>query len=241
MPQLAPRIPPVPSGITGDLARYLGQIARQLNGEAYISRFSGSNPNVSAITGIPGDFVVNIGAASDSSRLWVKSGSTVRSSTTGWVQHYIGGSGAASSLTHHVVSTDTGFASLTFRSIPNMGFAVTSGGRYHFRYETVFRASNTTQPPQWDVTAPAATVFAYRGYFPNTADGINDAWQGWGTASADAISPAETPSAGDDYMGTIVGVIVPSSDGTVQLRAASGAATSRTTVREGTCGFLTTL
>ena len=78
------RIPPVPSDITGVLRRYLEQIARQLNAEAYISKFSGTNPNTSGFTGIPGNLLVNVGSASTSSRLWVLEGSVDSIDTNGW-------------------------------------------------------------------------------------------------------------------------------------------------------------
>ena len=78
------RIPPVPSGITGAIRAYLEQIARQLNGEAYISKFSAANPNTSGFTGVPGDLAVNVGSASTSSRLWIMEGSTSSIDTNGW-------------------------------------------------------------------------------------------------------------------------------------------------------------
>lgn len=81
----APRIPPIPSGITGEIRNYLEQVRRQLNAEAYISKFSGTNPNTSGFTGIPGDLLINIGSASTSTRLWVKKGAGVSSSTISWV------------------------------------------------------------------------------------------------------------------------------------------------------------
>jgi hypothetical protein len=76
------RIPPVPSGITGVLATYLGQIARQLNGEPSLSIFSGTTPE-SIQTGIPGNIAVNIGVT-DTDRVWVMSGTTARQKRTGW-------------------------------------------------------------------------------------------------------------------------------------------------------------
>ena len=79
------RLPRVPSTITGEVARYLGEIVRLLNGEAYISKFSGSAASLSAVTGIPGDLVMNVGSASTSSRLFIKGGSTASASTINWV------------------------------------------------------------------------------------------------------------------------------------------------------------
>jgi hypothetical protein len=78
------RIPPVPSSITGEIGRYLNQLARQLNAEAYISTFSAANPNTSGLTGIPGNLAVNIGSASTSTRLWIMEGSTASIDTNAW-------------------------------------------------------------------------------------------------------------------------------------------------------------
>ena len=74
----------MPSSITGPLATYLNQIARQLNGEAYISKFSAANPNTSGLTGIPGDLALNVGSASTWTRLWVMGGATASIDTNGW-------------------------------------------------------------------------------------------------------------------------------------------------------------
>lgn len=92
MPKVTPRLPPVPSTVTGDLGTWLRLVAQQLNSEAYVSKFSGTNPNTSAVTGIPGNLVVNIRSASDNSRLWVMGGSgPSTSTTTGWKQLGLGG------------------------------------------------------------------------------------------------------------------------------------------------------
>jgi hypothetical protein len=78
------RIPPIPSTVTGDIRRWLDAVARQLNSEAYISKFSGANPNTSGFTGIPGNLLVNIGSASTSSRLWILEGSVASADTNAW-------------------------------------------------------------------------------------------------------------------------------------------------------------
>lgn len=78
------RLPPVPSGVTGPLADWCRLAARQLNGEAYISKFSGSAASLSAITGIPGDMVMNVGSASTATRLWIHKGSTASADTVNW-------------------------------------------------------------------------------------------------------------------------------------------------------------
>ena len=78
------RLPPVPASITGPLADYLRSCVRILNAEAYISKFSGTDPNLSNVTGIPGNLVVNVGSASTWTRMWQMSGSIQSISTTGW-------------------------------------------------------------------------------------------------------------------------------------------------------------
>lgn len=84
LPSGGERIPPIPPDITGSLRQYLELVRRQLNGEAYISKFSGTNPNTSGFTGIPGNLLVNVGSASTSTRLWIMEGSTDSIDTNGW-------------------------------------------------------------------------------------------------------------------------------------------------------------
>jgi hypothetical protein len=84
MAGFAPRIPPIPSSITGDVRRYLEQVRAQLNSEAYISKFSAANPNTSGLSGLPGNLAVNIGSASTSSRLWIMEGSAPSLDTNAW-------------------------------------------------------------------------------------------------------------------------------------------------------------
>ena len=234
------RIPPVPSGITGVMRTYLEQIARQLNGEAYISKFSGTNPNSSAITGIPGDLAVNVRSASDGSRLWGKSGSTVASSTTGWVQ--FGGGGTSSTISTKVKSGDQGFASVAASDVSDLGFAITAGGKYHYRFVVPHQLSLATQGIGLAVNGPASnTLHNYRVSIPNAVDGVGSAWEGWSSANADLVTSDAGPAANTGFLALVEGVIVPTNDGTLQLQAANEVATSLVTIRAGACGFLTTL
>ena len=73
-----------PSNITGELGEYLREIHRLLNNQPQSSYFSGTDPNTSAITGRPGDIVVNIGSASTSRRMWIMSGVGSSYLTSGW-------------------------------------------------------------------------------------------------------------------------------------------------------------
>ncbi len=78
------RLPPVPVTVTGELGTYLKNVVRILNAEAYISKFSGTNPNTSGVTGLPGNLLLNVGSASSWTRLWVMGGSIASIDTNGW-------------------------------------------------------------------------------------------------------------------------------------------------------------
>lgn len=79
------RIPEVPWGIKDPkVHEWMVQVARQLNSEAFISKFSGTDPNTSGITGIPGNLVVNVGSASSNTRMWQMAGSVASIATNTW-------------------------------------------------------------------------------------------------------------------------------------------------------------
>lgn len=78
------RIPAIPHAIQGPVRDYLEVVRRQLNAEAYISRFSGVNPNTSGFTGLPGDLLSAVGSASTSTRVWVMEGAGQSLSTNSW-------------------------------------------------------------------------------------------------------------------------------------------------------------
>lgn len=79
------RIPPVPGEFANTpVGRYLQIVAAQLNNEGFISLFSGTDPNLSNFTGIPGSLALNIGSASTATRLWGMQGSVASLSTTSW-------------------------------------------------------------------------------------------------------------------------------------------------------------
>ena len=73
MPRPFVRINEPPSSITGVVREYLVTVAHALNSIPNLSWFSGTSPN-SALTGIAGDIAINLGSASTSSRMWIKSG-----------------------------------------------------------------------------------------------------------------------------------------------------------------------
>lgn len=181
------RLPPVPSNLTGPLATYLKQVVRQLNGEAYISKFSGTNPNSSSITGIPGDLVVNIRSASDSSRLWSKSGATVASSRTGWVQHGLGGTAAASVDTdYRTITFQAGQATNTWTDMPAILTAFDGSDRYEMAANLI---SHTSVRLMVFVSAQGASTASIRAQYSL------DAGSSW-TQLNDGVGPEVSIAAG---------------------------------------------
>jgi hypothetical protein len=232
-------LPPIYGSSLTDLVRTLQIWHRQLTSEIPVSIFSGTNPNASAITGVPGNLVTNLQSSSDSFRLWGKSGSTVVSSTTGWVQFGASGSG---SISVAVKTANQGFSSVAAADVTDLSFAVTAGGQYHYRFVTAHQHSLETQGIGFAVNGPASnTIHAYRVSIPFAAGGTDAAFESWGNANNDLLVASGAPSASSNYIGVIEGIIVPTNSGTLQLRAANEVATSLVTIKAGSCGFLTTL
>lgn len=78
------RFPDPPSSFTGPALDYLRQVAAALRNQPQWSYGSQATPN-SVVTGVVGDFFVNIGSASTMSRLWHKAGPTDgTASTVSW-------------------------------------------------------------------------------------------------------------------------------------------------------------
>lgn len=76
------KLPFPPSSITGELGDYLLQMWRMFNDTPNASYFSGTNPNTSGVTGLPGDLLVNVGSASTNTRMWIAGGTSL--STNSW-------------------------------------------------------------------------------------------------------------------------------------------------------------
>lgn len=71
-----------PSGVTGELGRWLQDLTREFNAIPRMSNFSGAFP--SDITGVRGEMAVNVGSASNTSILFVHYGSRSIPDKTSW-------------------------------------------------------------------------------------------------------------------------------------------------------------
>ena len=208
----------------------MNQVARQLNGEPTLSIFSGTTPE-SIHTGIPGNIAVNVGV-SDVDRLWVMSGTTARQKRTGWGA---AGSGATSPLTTVALTSDVSIASASASTITGLGLGVTAGQVYYWRFNVGFaKASNRSVKIQ--VTHPGANVYCGSVSIPqdDTGEGIRHV----PVTFASDVASSNTIASTEDLYAWAEGIVIPSSNGTLQLRFGNGVGTSVSSVVSGSSGFL---
>jgi hypothetical protein len=78
-----PSVPPIPSGFTGAQAEWLQRVAEAINRTPTFSRFSGTTPE-SVITGLAGDFALNLYSANTATMIFYKGGSPTIPSKVSW-------------------------------------------------------------------------------------------------------------------------------------------------------------
>ncbi len=77
------RLPEVPGCFTGAQRDYLIQVVRALQSVPVFSRFSGTTPE-SVITGLAGDFALNLYSANTATMIFYKGGSPTVPSKVSW-------------------------------------------------------------------------------------------------------------------------------------------------------------
>lgn len=142
-------------------------------------------------------------------------------------------------------TADTIFSSATPADVPigaagaPISFPVLTGRHYHFRFVSVVRTSLASIGVAMSVTVPTATIFSAVGKFAaSSTDGTATEWVGSITASDDPVIPSTVIAADTDYIFTIDGILIPSADGTLVLRARNESGATDVTVRQGTVGML---
>jgi hypothetical protein len=142
-------------------------------------------------------------------------------------------------------TADTVFASATPADVPvgasgaALAFSVVSGRTYYFRFVCLVRSDTQTVGPALSVTVPAATRFGAKGVLVGTAaDGVDGAYEGAITASDDAVAVGNVAAVDTDYIFALEGILIPSANGSLTLRARTETGTTNVTVRQGTIGML---
>jgi hypothetical protein len=107
----------------------------------------------------------------------------------------------------------------------------------------LFRASATTEGIGLALTYPASTYAAFDVTIPVAANGTAQGFQGQITASGGLALGTGVAAINTTYVAVIRGIIRPSTGGTLQLRyrTETGTSGANVTVKEGTCGTLTTI
>lgn len=77
------QVNPVPSGFTGAQAEWLTRLAEVVNAMPVFSYFSGTTPE-SVITGVAGNFALNLYSANTATMIFYKGGSPVTASKVSW-------------------------------------------------------------------------------------------------------------------------------------------------------------
>jgi len=118
----------------------------------------------------------------------------------------------------------------TLADVTGLGFNVTAGKRYKFRFQIIYTAQATTTGSRWSINGPAITELVYRSHYTlsATARTFNE---GLGAYSLPAASNASSLAANN--MAVIEGVIKCSAPGNVVARFASEILNSAITAKAG--------
>lgn len=131
----------------------------------------------------------------------------------------------------------------TLTDTTGIAFSVTSGTYYRFSFQILYRSAATTTGIKLTVTTPAVTTLAavVKAPVSTAAGGTASEFGDWITSSGDAVTGTGTPATSTTHIAFIEGTILPSADGTLQVRHASEVASSGVTIMAGTNGLLWTL
>lgn len=146
-------------------------------------------------------------------------------------------------------TADTQFASSTLADVPvgasgtpTLGWSVTATHSYHFRYVIVVRSASQTVGAGLAVSIPAASAFGAYGLMVGAAPAGPTALQADAmTVTDDAVVFSGVETANTDYTVIVEGMLIPSANGTLTLRARNETGATAITVRVGSFGFLTDL
>jgi putative intracellular protease/amidase len=120
-----------------------------------------------------------------------------------------------------------------------MALSVTAGSYYFFRFNVLYQAAVTTTGIKLGLTFPAVTSFA--GTVIALNSGAASVVYGRITTSGGLVTGAGTPVANTTYMAEILGSILPSANGTIQVTYGTEVGGSAVTVKQGSNGLLFTL
>jgi hypothetical protein len=129
----------------------------------------------------------------------------------------------------------------TLANVNGLSFAVTSGQYYRFSCYLTVQSDTATSGLKIGLTTPTFTIFSATGRTLVAADGVSSEYQGAITSSGDSVAATDVPATATDYLYEVVGNLLPSATGTLQVQAAEDVAAGNVKVRNGSNCLLTDL
>jgi hypothetical protein len=139
------------------------------------------------------------------------------------------------------ITADQTFLVTALADVTSLSFPVTTGGYYEFEFAVIYRTGLSTAGIRLGLTFPAITRFAAAVDIHGiAAASASEMFTGIITTSGGSVVSAAVAATNTDYPAWVHGIIVPSADGTLQLRAAPEVAATLT-IRQGSNARLWTV
>lgn len=131
-------------------------------------------------------------------------------------------------------TADQVFSTNALTDVSSLSFPVTMDVTYKYTFHILYTSAATTTGLRVTLSYPAVISASAVARIPNGNDGTGSQFQGTINSSGDIVTATASPAPiGNVLYATVQGVIIPSADGVVQLRAASEINGSNVTIRAG--------
>lgn len=119
----------------------------------------------------------------------------------------------------------------TLQDVTGLSFPVVAGQRYFFEFQVRYTAAATTTGSRWTISGPGITELTYSSRYSltSTSQTVNEGLTAFDLPAASSASSATTTG----NLANLLGVFVPSADGTVILRFASEISASAIVAKAG--------
>ncbi len=125
------------------------------------------------------------------------------------------------------------FSTNALTDVTSLSFPLSTGLIYKYRFHILYTSPVTTTGLRVSLTYPAVTTASAVAQIPSGNDGTGSQYQGTINFSGDIVTSPSTSTANTVHYASVQGVIIPSADGTMQLRAASEVNGSNIIIRAG--------
>lgn len=125
-----------------------------------------------------------------------------------------------------------------FSNITGLSFSLYNGLAYHFKFYLCFQSAATGTGIGFTFTGPTVAMVSWHAQIAQGAAGTDMWFESWGSNVTDIVESGSVQAANVNYPATIEGIILPTADGTLQLRARSENDGTQVTIQAGSCGLL---